>query len=420
MAITRRWGNFASMFASAVAMQALLSGSSLLVGLILIRRTNDLQYGYYVLILNIVLLSGILQGAYIQPQLVIRLHRANVNERADLIGGLFREQRLLLLRAAAVLLSLLPLLWFGGLVQTSTFLLVMCGAAAGLMTLYREFFRMVLLGFRKPLEVLYADAGYVTLLLAGAMLATFTTAPAITASLTLAIAALAGGGLCARALWRFEPWSIPGTQGILWAMAPLGKWAVGGTAIYWVFSQGYNYLVAGVLSVPAVAALAATRLTIMPVNLLSSGIGTMMLPTVVRWLNVYSQPRVLRRLFGFTLLLAVAALCYFSLLWVFRDWVFTHVLKKQFPQRDSLLLLWFAVGLLMLCRDQLLYFLTAREQFRTMTMLTLASAVLALGISYWELPRVGVIAALLGVLAGELLNVGGLIVLSAIESRRCP
>ncbi len=399
-------------------MQALLSGSSLLVGLILIRRTNDLQYGYYVLILNLVLLSSTLQGAYIQPQLVVRLHRANASERADLVGGLLREQRLLLLRAAAVPLLLLPLFWFGGLVQTSTILIVIGSMVAVLMTLYREFFRMVLLGFRKPLEVLYADTGYVALLLVGAMLATLTVVPAVTASLTLGLAALAGGLLCARALWRFEPWNMPGSKGILWAIAPLGKWSVSGAAIYWLFSQGYNYLVAGLLSVPAVAALAATRLTIMPVNLLSSGIGTMMLPTVVSWLNSHSQPKVLRRLIALTVLLATAALCYFSVLWLFRDWVFTNVLKKQFAQRDTLLLLWFAVGLLMLSRDQLLYFLTARERFRTMTMLTLTSALLSLGVSYLALPRVGVMGALLGVLAGEVLNVGGLIVLSAIESRR--
>lgn len=418
MSVTRRWGTFVPMFASAVVMQALLSGSSLLVGLILIRRTNDLQYGYYVLILNLVLLSSILQGAYIQPQLVVRLNRASASERANLVGGLFREQRLLLFLIAAALFLLLPLLWFAGLVQTSTFLMMLGGVMAALMTLYREFFRMVLLGFRKPLEVLFADAGYVALLLAGAMLATLTTAPAVAASVTLGIAALVGGLLCARALWRFEPWNTPGTKGILWAIAPLGKWSVSGAAIYWVFSQGYNYLVAGVLSVPAVAALAATRLTIMPVNLLSSGIGTMMLPTVVRWLNVHSQPKVLRRLLGFTLLLSVAAICYFSVLWLFRGWVFAHVLKKQFVQRDTLLLLWFAVGLLMLCRDQLLYFLAARERFRTMTMLTLASALLALAVSYLALPRVGVMGALLGVLAGEVLNVGGLIALSAVESRR--
>jgi len=94
------------------------------------------------------------------------------------------------------------------------------------------------------------------------------------------------------------------------------------------------------------------------------------------------------------------------------------VLKKNFPQRDPLLLLWFAVSLMTLLRDQLLYLLSARQRFRLMTTLTLLSAVFSIGLSYVCMRYFGVIGALLGILAGELLNVVGLIVLSAIESQR--
>src|ERR1017187_8091952 len=94
---------FLGMFSSAVIMQALLSASNLCIGLILIRFTSDLQYGYYILILNSLALSTSLQGAFIQPPMVMRMIRASVSERADLIGGLYRGQRqfLMVLAAAA-------------------------------------------------------------------------------------------------------------------------------------------------------------------------------------------------------------------------------------------------------------------------------------------------------------------------------
>jgi O-antigen/teichoic acid export membrane protein len=406
------------MLASAVVMQALLSGSNLLVGVILIRNTPDIQYGSYVLMLNGILLLTVLQQSFIQPQFVVRISRASASERADLVGGLYREQRRLWPSAAALIVFISLLLWFAGILQTPTFLIVLAAAAAVLCTLYREFFRMVLLGYRKPLQVLGADAVYVVLLIGGAMLATMTPAPAAVAGLTLAFAALIGGLFCTRALWRFEPWNIRVAPGILLALAPLGAWATTGAAAHWLFSQGYNYLVAGVLHVPAVAALAATRLTIMPVTLVSSGIGTMMLPTTAAWLNTHSAPTVLRRLLLFALGLSVASLCYFAVIWFTRDWLFAHVLKKNFPQRDALLLLWFAVSLMTLLRDQLLYLLSARQRFRLMTTLTLVSALFSIGLSYVCMRYFGVIGALLGILAGELLNVIGLIVLSAIESQR--
>jgi O-antigen/teichoic acid export membrane protein len=406
------------MFASAVVMQALLSASNLLVGVILIRNTPDLQYGSYVLMLNGILLLTVLQQSFIQPQFVVRVSRATASERADLVGGLYREQRRLWPSAAALIVFISLLLWFAGILQTPTFFIVLAAAAAVLTTLYREFFRMVLLGYRKPLQVLGADAVYVALLLGGAVLATMTAAPAAVAGLTLAFAALIGGVFCSRALWRFEPWNIRGAPGILLAITPLGAWATTGAAAHWLFSQGYNYLVAAVLNVPAVAALAATRLTIMPVTLVSSGIGTMMLPTTAAWLNTHSAPTVLRRLLLFALGLGVASLCYFAVIWFTRDWLFAHVLKKTFPQRDSLLLLWFAVSLMTLLRDQLLYLLSARQRFRSMTTLTLVSALCSIVLSYVCMRYFGVIGALLGILVGELLNVAGLIVLSAIEAQR--
>lgn len=414
----RRANPLVHLLASALVMQALLSGVSLVVGLIMIRRATDLQYGYYVLILNGFMLVVGLQAAYIQPNLVVRITRASAAERADLIGGLYRDQRRLWPLISCLVAIPTLVLWLGGVIKTSPALVTIAASITVSFVLFREFFRMVLLNSRKPVEVLVSDVVYAALLVGGVLFATTTQVPAAIATLTMGVAAVVGGLLCSRALWRFEAWNVRGAPGILRAIAPVGTWSAGGAAVHWLFSQGYSYLVAGMLNVPAVAAIAATRLTVMPINLLSTGLGTVMLPTTAAWLHAHGASRVFRRMLLIAAALGVVAACYCTFAWVVRDWLFVHVLRKQFPQRDELLLMWFAIALAMLLRDQLIYLLAVRERLRSTSTLTFFSALVSIAVSYFGILYFGVIGALAGILVGEILNVSGLVFLSVVESRR--
>jgi O-antigen/teichoic acid export membrane protein len=93
-----------------------------------------------------------------------------------------------------------------------------------------------------------------------------------------------------------------------------------------------------------------------------------------------------------------------------RDWIFAVVLKKQFAQRDELLMLWGAIFLVMVVRSQLAYLLAAQGRFRVLTLLTLVSAVISLAASYWGMLRFGAAGALVGILIGELINAIGIVV----------
>lgn len=408
------------MFGGAIAVQAVLSATNLIVGLILIRRAPDAQYGYYVLALNVITLLTALQNSFVQSQMVDRMTGATAPMRADLIGGLYRSQRRQwpILGAASCVGILIC--WSIGLLQSAPAIVALVAVIAALASLYREFFRMVLLAYRRPDNVLRADLAFAIILILGATIATLTPKPAAVVILFFALAALTGALICSLSLWRFAPWNIDGAPGILKAILPFAVWTTSGCAIHWVFSQGYNFLVAGTLGVTAVAAVAATRTLIMPVNLLSTGIGTLMLPTVSNWLQAHDPRLVLNRQLLIAGALAAVAACYFTGVWIFRDWIFTNVLNKTLAQRDLLLLLWFAVGILMLLRDQLVYLLLSRSRVRALTILTLASALVSLATSYLSMRQIGAPGALVGVLVGELVNVSGLIILSIGESRRSP
>jgi O-antigen/teichoic acid export membrane protein len=402
----------ARMLGSAVTGQALLSAASFTVGLLLIRHASDIQYGYFTLASSALALIASLQTSFLNPPLVNRITPLERPARGDVVGGLYRDQNRVLLGGGALALIVACGLWFAGVLDRYTGLLIIVTIVAALTTLHRNFFRMVLLAHRRPQDVLLTDACYVVLLLLGVYLAISLPAPAAGAMAVMGVAAAVSGVMLARLLWRHESWNVRGAVGILREVAPLAAWSTAGAAIHWAFSQGYIYLAAGTLDLAAVAAIAATRLLLMPVNLLSSGIGTMLLPLTAGWLHHHSAAYALRRLGAFALGLACAGLCYFTVLWLARDWIFTVLLQKQFAHRDALLVLWGLAFLPMVVRDQLLYLLVARQRFHQLTSLAFVGAAVSLMAGYLGMVHFGVLGAPLGVLVGELINLVGIVVLS--------
>ncbi|HUP91097.1 MAG TPA: hypothetical protein VM074_02540 [Solimonas sp.] len=409
---------FVRMFGSAVIDQGLLSAASLLVGLLLIRQTANEQYGYYVLVANAFLLLTSLQNGFIGPAMVIRMTGMAREQRGDLFGGLYRDQRTLILALVGGLVPVVLSLWYFGMLNGVTAPLVLVALAAAPLSLNRDFFRLVLLAHQQSERVLWADMVYAVLLVLGVIVAARTASAAPVAVAAFGLAALVGGLLLYRSLRAHCPWNPAGSPGILASIVPLGAWSVAGAAIHWTFSQGYSYVVAGVLDVSAVGALAATRLLMMPVNLLSTGINSLMLPLTSNWLQELGVGAVIRRLALFAAGIGLAALGYFGLMWLLRDWIFSVVLRKDFADRDRLLLMWSAIFLLMVMRDQLIPLLIARARFRVLTALTAFTAVLALALSYRGMVHYGQIGALLGMLVGEAVNLVGIVWLLLLERHR--
>ena len=399
---------FARLLSSAVASQALLSAASFVVGLILIRNTTDAEYGSYILALSAILLLVSLQNAFFGPPLAIRLGRFERKERSELVGGLYREQRRGLFVLTGIAAVTVLGLGYSESLRGDTATLAFATVAAAAAILRREYFRTVLLAYRRPHDVLRTDTLYVALLIAGVFVAVRSPTPATIAVFTLGGAAVASGMLLSRALRDYEPWNTHGARDILRDVAPLGIWSTAGAATHWAFSQGYVYLVAGTLDIAAVAALAATRLLMMPVNLVSTGIGSLMLPLAAGWLQRQGRAVMLRRLGMFAVGMAAMTVCYFAVVWFSRDWIFAVILKKQFAHRDELLLLWAMICLVIVMREQLGYALAAQARFRTMTSLTSLSAVCALVACYLGMLSYGAVGALAGILIGELVNAIGI------------
>jgi O-antigen/teichoic acid export membrane protein len=407
-------------FGSALVIQATLSAGNFLVSWLLLRRTNDAQYGLYVLVFNSLLLVCALQGSFMQAQMIVRLVRLDPAGRASLVRGLLREQGRLLRFALWGAVAIVAIGWVCGALDGERSLLIVCATLAAIATLVRECLRMVLFAYRRPEDVLWGDLCYVAVILVGVMLATYAHAVATVATLAIGAAAGLSAILLSKAVSAGDPHcpDAAGSRGILRAFAPLGAWSVAGAAAHWALSQGYTFIVAGVLSVQSVAAIAGTRVLLMPLNLLSAGIGAQLFPLTADWVHTLGVLPALRRLVHVSIAFVASGLGYFAIIWFSRDWIFETVLRKHFVQQDALLLLWGGVFVLMLVRDQLVKLLAARERFPLLASITVASAVLSLACGWVAMGRFGEVGAVAGILVGELSNVVGIVILSFREIRK--
>jgi len=425
--------HFVSHVGSAVAAQGLLSGANFVIGLLLLRSAGTQPYAHYVLAMNTVALVVSLQTAFLVPPLSTRLPSLPTRGRASLIGGLLAEQRQLLWwgGALAALGSLVYTLYLalqagGGSTIATTHPLAIPAVLWGsllvtLCSLRREFIRQTLLALRRAHDILRADFGYAIMIVIGAVAASRVAAwlAPVVVLLSMAIAALASYALLRRSLHQQLVPPAGRQAGLLQEIVPLALWSTSGAALFWLYTQGFLYLVAGNLGTNAVAALAATRLLLMPMNLLSSGLGGLLSPAAASWLGSLGRGGLLRRLTGIAAGMASVSALWVGLLYYWREPLFSSLFRQPIPYAGSLLLAWGAVYVSMGLRDQLGYLLTALGQYRELTLLTTLATLTSLmgclaGMTWLPDPR----GAMAGILVGEGLTLVGVVVLVLRAARQ--
>jgi O-antigen/teichoic acid export membrane protein len=399
------------LFSSAVIDQAILSASSLIVGLLLIRHAKAEDYGYYVLAQSAVLLLSSGQGAWISGPIAVLAPKKTVEQRHKMIGAVEAGQRWFLRRVAVVALVMPALGYLFGAWTLLPTLVATAAILAGWTAMQREYLRSVLFIYGRPNTVLAIDSIYVVVLIAGAALATFGPGQAAVGSV---LALAAAGGIFswrARALLAQSPgWDATTTEPVWAELRKLGIWAATGAIIYWFYGQGFNYLLAAKKDVAAVAIVNAARLLLMPTWVLTIGVRALLTPSAASWLHEFGFNALVRKLSVFVVGLLVLFGVYILIVWVFRDWVTSELMRKVIPDRDRLIVLWAAYSIVTMIRDVYLSALLATERFRPMAWLTAASAVTSL-VSMWFLIDVfGLAGAVIGLLLGESLSLLGVLV----------
>ena len=377
-----------------------------IVGILLLRNTTDADYGLYVMAFSTLILAQGIQGALVEGPMMVIGAKKSEEQRRTLAGGLFG-----LIGWAITPLGLLAMLGFAaaGWTQRLPAEIVMVGLAASLSVvalLFRDFLRHVFLLNSRPDFLLRSDAIYVALVILSAAIAAYCFAPE---AAPVAVLGLGGAAVLAllysyRLIATHIGWRAGGGVAAFMETWRLGKWGAVGCVVTWIRQQGFYYLLAALLSIEAVAAVAAVRLLIMPVNLLVTGVGQQLLPVASRWLSELGERALVLRALVIGSVLLTGALVYFALLWVLREWVMGDLLNRDTTGMDELLLLWGAVFGIMTVRHASMIVVQALERFDFLVYVSFVSTPASLLVGYWGITQYGAGGALLGLIAAELID----------------
>ena len=396
-------------FGAGVLDQILLSGASFAAGFVLIRFTNDVAYGQYVLAQSAILLFLSAQGAWLSGPSFALAPRKNPQERRLMLGSLAASQRRFLRRLAPALLVVpaagyLLGFWIAIVALAAAATIIACWVA-----LERDYMRGVLLIYSRPAAVLRADIVYVIVLALGIALAVRSRqAPGPLAIAAFIIAAWAGA-TAAHKMLATDPGWVSGNAKPFWQeMRPLGLWSVFGAVTYWLFAQSYNYVLATRMDLTAVTSVNAARLVLMPVFVFTTGINNLLTPLAANSLVSSGLPRMLRKLAMITIAVAAIDVVYFVAAWHLRHWLIVDLMHKTIADQDRLLILWACIAMIFLLREVLQAALFALKRVKSMAWLMAISAALSLtlmwrGIAWW-----GAAAVLIAQVAGECVNLAGL------------
>jgi O-antigen/teichoic acid export membrane protein len=406
------------LFSTAVVDQVLLSGASFLVGFMLIRRTDDYDYGIFVLVQSAITLATAAQSAWLLGPLAVSAPAKTPELKRQMVGALEASQTRLLLPLVIVGLLVagagyLLQLWSG-----MESLIVGLGMVVAYVALQREYMRGALLIYSRPDSMLRADIIYVLVLLVGVLAATYGPRPVVVyAVITLGVAAWAGRTAARRSLNR-DPGLVASDAKAFWReLRPLGIWGTVGAIIYWIFSQSYNYILATRMDLTAVADVNATRLILMPAIVLTVGVKTLLVPSAAAWLAESGLGRLLRRLLLFIAGILVLDLAYLAFVWFARNWLTHDLMHKDIPDSDRLLLLWAIIAMIGLVRDLLQTSLFALRRLQAMAYLSAASALVSLSLMWYGIGQWGPAGALIGQIAGETVSLLGIVALIVVASR---
>ena len=411
-------GGLIKQFSTTVVDQVVLSAANFIVGLLLIRRTSDADYGMFVLVQSAIMLLISGQMAWLSSPLAVLAPGKPAAMRRLMVGSVESSQRRFLSGAAIAALAIPAIGFFLHFWTGLETLVVILAIAACWAALQREYLRGVLLIYGRPQAMLRADVINVAVLLVGALIAVYGPKPAVVWAVAALIASALSGMAAARRSLAQDPGFATGDAAPFWReMRPLAVWATIGAMTYWIYNQSYNYVLASRIDLTAVADVNAARLLLMPTIVLTVGVKTLLVPTAASWLAESSVGRLIRKLLLFATGIALIDVVYCIGLWIFRDAASHDLMHKNIANRDMLLILWALLSLIALYRDLLQTGLFALRKFRSLAGVTALSAAASLTIMWLGIKDWGPAAALIGQVAGESINLAGVVVLLAVAYR---
>lgn len=384
--------------------QAMLSAFNFFLGVLLIKRVEQHEYGLYVLATSFVLLVVGVQNALVTTQLTVIAPKKPRSEQREFAAALAFGQFIYWLPAAITAGGLLLLLGHFAAIPADLNRVLFIGVFTALGTLVREFARGYYFHRMNPAAVFRVDSTYlaVALLMIGA--AVFLPLP------YLHIWALAIVGFSAVAAATFDVFRIGraaplSNKRIFSAIRECwvnGKWALLGVFVTWLQTQCYVFLIVTLLGADEMAVTHSARLMLMPVALLNMSFSMIFR---AKWAHDWHGERP-KKVFSsaIALFLAVAStiVVYSSLLLVFQEHIIGLVFRREYLQAGSYIHLWALIFAIQAARNIASLLLQVFEKFKFLTLVNAVTAIVTIVLGLLLIPSLGAKGSLISMAVGEL------------------
>jgi O-antigen/teichoic acid export membrane protein len=257
--------------------QALLSGISFLISIVLIKTVSKPEYGLYSIFFPITLFIGSIQNAVINTPLAVLLITKRGDEKRKYVGALFFGQYLLLFPLAFIGIIGGIITYYFNLLESSESAIIVAISLASIGILCREFLRAYFFANETPNTVLIIDLLYFALITTLGFLAyTFIQLDVAVIFFLMGLSSfLTGIFFINRNKWNFSRSDIKSSYSENWKY---GKWSLIGVTVTHIQTYGYLYLLGIMVSSVAVADVSAARLLLMPLILAPAGWKKVILP----------------------------------------------------------------------------------------------------------------------------------------------
>jgi len=179
-----------------------------------------------------------------------------------------------------------------------------------------------------------------------------------------------------------------------------GRWALGGVGLTWLQSQTYTYVLAFFVGSTGIGQANAARIFTSPFSFILTAINKIAIPRLV-YLRRSNRNRMYLISMLLTVGLSTLTIIYSLILLNSLEFASKLILGRNDPVIMSLVWAWCLVLILQMIRSCGSILLQVQRKFRVLMLINIPSAMVTIGIAVLMMQRFGVIGAIVGMLAGE-------------------
>lgn len=382
--------------------QALISLSNLGIGFLLIKLTTKDSYGLYGIGFSIILLSVGSVNSLITTQMAV--FAPEKEEKKQYCLSMLLSQYIILTPIWLTFLLVSAVLRYIGLISSEIFLYGVVLSVVILAATFHEFMRRYFYVDLKPSRVLQIDLVNVLLIFIIIIAAVINQVSLthVEATIIYGVGAVIGGltGLLYSGLLRKPSLiDVKSSLGESWLH---GSWALAGTIVSWLQTQGYVAILSIFASAASIAEANAARLFLAPVGFISTGLVMVFMPRLAILKNEGNHQAVLSvSQKVLMIILFVIVVVVLSTLLV-KDYVIKEFFPAEYSGIGGLILSWGGVFLAQAIRNNAAILLQIYKKFRVVTILNFLTAIGTCLLAFMLIKINGVEGSIQAISLGEL------------------